>query len=119
MTRRSLLSAAAVLALLLLARLGAAPRAAEPQVIEIVAKRFQFAPSQLTLRKDQPVLLRLRSEDVTHGFFSKPLGIDAVIVPGQVTEIAVTPQQAGKYPIICDHFCGSGHGGMKLTLLVE
>ena len=106
-------------AVLLLAGVPAAARPAEPRVVEIVAKRFQFTPNVVTLKKDEPVVLRLRSEDVVHGFFARPLGIDTTIPPGQVTDVKVTPHAAGSYPFICHHFCGAGHGGMKLTVVVE
>ncbi len=103
--------------LLLLHPAGA--RADEPQVVEISAKRFQFTPNAITLKKGQPAILRLRSEDVTHGFYMKPLGIDATIEPGKDTDVPVTPKEAGKFTAICDHFCGSGHGMMKMTIVVE
>ncbi len=95
------------------------PRAADPKVVEIAAKRFEFTPNVVTLRKDEPVVLRLRSQDVTHGFYMKALGIDATIEPGKTVDVPVTPHAAGKYAVICDHFCGSGHGNMKFTLVVE
>jgi cytochrome c oxidase subunit 2 len=94
-------------------------RAGEPRVVEISARRFAFTPAEVTLRKGEPTVLRLRSEDVTHGFYMKPLGIDATITPGQVTEVTVTPPAAGRYTVICDHFCGSGHGNMRMTIVVE
>jgi cytochrome c oxidase subunit 2 len=106
-------------ALSLLAAAPGASRADEPRVIEIEARRFQFTPNEVTLKKDEPVVFRLHSEDVTHGFYLKPLGIDAIVEKGKVTEVPVTPHERGKFSVICDHFCGSGHGGMKLTLKVE
>ncbi len=118
-TLRTAARAAAAAATLALALASAAPRAAEPRVIEIVARRFQFTPATVTLRRGEPVVLRLRSEDVTHGFFSRPLGVDATIAPGKVTDVPVTPREAGRYPVICDHFCGAGHGNMKLLVVVE
>ncbi len=108
-----------LLALLALASPGHATRADDPRVIEIVAKRFQFTPNEVTLKKGEPVILRLRSEDVVHGFYMKKLGIDATIEPGKSTDIPVTPREAGKFVTICDHFCGSGHGNMHMTLVVE
>jgi cytochrome c oxidase subunit 2 len=93
--------------------------AEEPNVLAITAKRFEFSPKEITLKVGETVKLRLTTEDVTHGFFSKPLGIDEVIVPGKTTEVLLTPKTAGRYTTICDHFCGAGHGGMKLTIVVE
>ena len=110
--------ALALLALFALAAPGQSSRADEPKVIEITARRFQFTPGALTLKKGEPVVLRLRSEDVIHGFYSKPLGIDATIEPGKTTEVPLTPAVAGRYLVICDHFCGAGHGNMKLTIEV-
>ena len=116
MLRRTLpfaLSAALVVAA------AAAPRAQEPRVVEIAARRFQFTPNAITLKKDEPVILRLHSEDVTHGFFQRALGINTTIPPGRTTDVAVTPHEAGRFMIICHHFCGAGHGGMNMTVTVE
>ena len=109
---------AMVLTLALLA-LAAPPARADPRVVEIVARRFQFAPNLVTLKKGEPVILRLRSEDVVHGFFQRSLGIDTTIPPGKDTDVPLTPHEAGRYSIICHHFCGAGHGNMKLTVVVE
>ncbi len=100
----------------------AAPAPARPQaprVVELTAHRFEFSPPSITLRKGEPAILRLHSTDVTHGLFLKPLGIDATIEPGRTVDVPVTPRQAGRFTAICDHFCGSGHGNMHLTIVVE
>lgn len=88
-------------------------------VIEITAKRFAFAPDKITLKKGQTVKLRLHSEDVTHGFFLRPLKLDEEIPAGQTAEVTVTPQVAGTFTTICDHFCGANHGNMNMTIVVE
>ena len=93
---------------------------AEPaRVIGVEAKRFQFTPAELTVKVGQPVTLRVTSADVTHGFYQKELGIDAEIVPGRTTEVTFTPARAGRFTVICDHFCGSGHGNMHLVVVAE
>ena len=104
-----------------LALLGGASRAGaqEPRTVTITAKRFQFTPSEVTLKRGETVRLELRSEDVVHGFFMRQLGIDTEIQPGKTTEVVLTPQTAGRFTTICDHFCGSGHGNMKMTIVVE
>jgi cytochrome c oxidase subunit II len=93
--------------------------AAEPRVVEITAKRFGFVPEQITLKKGEPVTLRLHSEDVTHGFFMRKLKIDAEVDAGKTTDVTITPEVAGSYTTICDHFCGANHGNMKMTIVVE
>jgi cytochrome c oxidase subunit II len=94
-------------------------RGQEPHTIPITAKRFEFEPKEIRLKKGEPATLAVTSQDVTHGFFSRPLGFDEDIPPGKTIEISVSPKETGTYTIICDHYCGSGHGGMKLTVVVE
>jgi cytochrome c oxidase subunit II len=109
------------LALVALLALGA-PRKAHaddgPRVIEIAAKRFAFSPNQITIKKGETVKLRLTTEDVTHGFFMRALKIDEDIEPGKPAEVTLTPQTAGTFTTICDHFCGANHGNMNMTISV-
>jgi cytochrome c oxidase subunit II len=109
------------LALLLALSVPAEPsRAADaPRVVEVTARRFQFTPAEVRIRRGETVILRLRSADVTHGFFQRALGIDATIEPGAPTEVTVAPREAGRYTVICDHFCGAGHGNMAMEIVVE
>src|ERR1700750_1055203 len=74
---------------------GANPDTPSPRVIEGTAKRFEFAPNQITLKKGETVKLVLHSEDVTHGFFMRALKLDEEIEAGKTKELLVTPQVAG------------------------
>lgn len=91
---------------------------AEPRRIEVTAKRFSYSPSQIDLKKGEPVVLALRSEDVAHGVKFDELGLKTEIEKGNAAELAFTPQKAGTFVGHCSHFCGSGHGSMTLTLHV-
>jgi len=109
------------LALFLLLNL-ATPEGAKadaPRVVEITAKRFAFSPDKITLKKGETVTLRLHSEDVTHGFFMRKLKIDEDIPAGGTKDVAITPDTAGSFTTICDHFCGANHGNMVMTIVVE
>lgn len=90
-----------------------------PRTINITAKRFTFEPAEVTLKKGETVKLILKSEDVTHGIFVRPLKLDQDIPAGKSVEVTITPQTAGKFTAICDHFCGAGHGNMKMTFIVQ
>src|SRR3954451_24896318 len=94
---------------------------AEPgsKVIAISAKRFAFTPDHVVLKRGEPVTLRLSSQDVTHGFFIRPLKIDEFLEPGKTVDVKVDPQTAGTFTVICHRFCGAGHGNMKMTITVE
>ena len=90
-----------------------------PRVVEITAKKFEFNPKQITLKRGERVTIRVVSTDRAHGFLVKPLGLDLDTDLGKPAEKTITPDTAGTFPAICDHYCGSGHGNMKMTVIVE
>ncbi|HUN56883.1 MAG TPA: cupredoxin domain-containing protein [Candidatus Binataceae bacterium] len=94
------------------------PEPAGP-VVKITASQFHFTPNRITLLKGQAVTLELTSDDVTHGFMIRQLKIDADIKPGKLTHINVTPDVTGTFKAICDHYCGFGHGDMRMTIVVQ
>lgn len=96
----------------------AAPGPAAPRHIEVIARRFAFSPSEITLKKGEPVVLVLKSADVAHGIRFTELGVETKVGKGQTSELAFTPSKSGTFVGHCIVFCGSGHGGMTLTLHV-
>jgi cytochrome c oxidase subunit 2 len=120
MTRtEKIMTAALILGLAVSARPAGANDAGAPQVIAITAGKFHFTPDHITLMKGQPVTLRLTSTDTAHGFLIRALHLDAQIKPGSTTDVTVTPETAGSFKAICDHYCGLGHGGMKMQVEVK
>jgi cytochrome c oxidase subunit 2 len=96
----------------------AAPAQLAPRRIEVTAKRFEFIPSEITLKKGEPVVLVLKSADVAHGLRFKEFRIQTRVNKGQTSELAFTPDKTGNFVGHCAVFCGSGHGQMTLTLHV-
>jgi cytochrome c oxidase subunit 2 len=90
----------------------------EPRRIEVTAKRFEFTPAEVTVKKGEPVALVFHSEDVTHGIRFKELGLQTEIAKGDESKLEFTPDKAGDFVGHCSHFCGAGHGSMTLTLHV-
>ena len=97
---------------------GLAPATDAPRKIDITAKRFGYEPSEITIKKGEPVVLELTSQDVTHGFKFKEMNLNAKIEKNKTTELAFTPNESGDFVAHCSVFCGSGHGGMALTIHV-
>lgn len=89
-----------------------------PQRIEITAKRFQYAPSEVTVKKGQPVVLVIKSLDVAHGLRFRELNLNTRIEKGESAELQFTPDETGDFIGHCSVFCGSGHGSMIFTLHV-
>ena len=84
----------------------------EPKRIEIKARRFTYQPSELTLKKGEPVILVLSSEDVPHGLRFRDLNIALRVNKAEASEVQFTPDQAGDFTGQCWVFCGAGHGSM-------
>jgi len=116
--RRTLLRSCAAIGLV--AAAGAIAVRAQPKarVIPITARKFTYDPDVLMLKVNEPVVFRLTSADVVMGFSVPDFGVRATIVPGQVTELPMTPTKTGEFTFLCDVFCGSGHENMDGTLRV-
>ena len=88
-------------------------------VIKITAKKFEYSPSSIKIKKGVPVILEFTSLDVMHGFHCPKLGVRADIEPGKVSRVRILAQKAGVYGFFCDVFCGSGHEDMSGEIIVE
>ena len=89
-----------------------------PQKIEVTAKRFEFTPSEITLKKGQPVVLELKSEDVAHGIRFRELDVNVKVKAGGTAEVKFTPEKTGDFVGHCSVFCGAHHGSMTIRLHV-
>ncbi len=88
------------------------------QVIRITAKRFEYSPKNITVKKGVPVVLEFTSQDRLHGFSCPGLKIRGDARPGKVTQVRFVPDKARPYLFHCDNFCGTGHEGMTGTITV-
>jgi len=113
--RRILFAVACVCTLGL--QLSGAP-ATETRRVEISAKRFSFDPDTVTLKKGEPVVLVLKSNDVPHGIRVRELGLDVKAPKGGSAEAHFTPDRVGDFVGHCSVFCGAGHGSMTVTFHV-
>ena len=109
------MSATIIAALALHVRVYALPAERE---IHITAKKFGFTPDTITVKKGEPVVLVISSQDRKHGFNLRAFGIRADINPGETARIRFNPNKTGKFTFSCDVFCGEGHEDMTGTIVV-
>jgi len=74
--------------------------------------------SMLVLPVGRPVDLRLRSQDVIHGFFIPGMRLKQDAIPGMLGHLQFTPTVVGDYVILCSQVCGLGHNRMQARLRV-
>ena len=91
---------------------------ATPQRIVITAQKFVFKPGEVTVKVGQPVVLVLKSVDVSHGLHIPDLGINMKVKAGETAEVTFTPTKTGDFGGRCSVYCGSGHGSMTFVLHV-
>jgi len=111
----ALLASALLSGLVVYTRANAVPA---ERVIHITAKKFDFSPDSITLKKGEPVVFEISSADREHGFNLRAFGVRTNVSPGKVTRVRFTPDKTGKFTFSCDVFCGDGHEEMTGTVVV-
>ena len=100
----------------------AAAQGAQKKVIHVVAERFSFTPSHITVEPGTVVEIRLTSEDTAHGFkIAGPKGVD-ITIPKRGRGEIVVPFEAtepGDYVFECSRMCGAGHSFMRGRIRVK
>jgi cytochrome c oxidase subunit 2 len=86
--------------------------------VKIQAKRYEYTPSEITLKKGVPVVLELTALDRQHGFKCPGLSLRTDVDPGKVTRLSLTPEKTGVFEFHCDIYCGSGHADMRGRIIV-
>lgn len=86
--------------------------------ITMLAKKWEFTPKTLTVKKGEKVRLSISSVDVDHGFALPAFNIDARLTAGASTIVEFTPEIAGTFPFTCTVYCGAGHGDMRGEVVV-
>ncbi len=120
------------------ARLANIPKAdQEVQVVEVSAKKYEYSPSPIRVKRGTKVQLRITALDRTHGIKINvsPDGSDQKNDSGLVfssnnddcfklekgipTVVEFVARTPGTYSFHCCNRCGLGHGGMKGQMAVE
>ena len=122
-----LVTAIAVVCGIVLSRNDAA--GANPLVVNVQAQQYAWSfgypdannatSPVLYLPVNRSVELHMRSLDVIHSFFVPEFRETEDIVPGMVTQLHITPNRIGTYPLECHELCGAGHTLMTSLVVVE
>ena len=84
--------------------------------VEIIATDFEFDKKEYVVKAGEEVTVKLTSKQGNHGVDIQGLNVSIKEANGSVT---FTPEEPGEYKIICNVFCGTGHGEMVSTLVVQ
>jgi cytochrome c oxidase subunit 2 len=87
--------------------------------IQMTAKKYEYSPNPIRVKKGEHVRLIITATDRDHGFKLEAFNVEQKLKKGIPTTIEFTADKAGTFPFKCSVHCGLGHGGMKGTLIVE
>jgi cytochrome c oxidase subunit 2 len=73
---------------------------------------------ELVLPVGKPVLLNMQSKDVIHNFWVVEFRVKQDVVPGQITQLRITPVEEGDYLLRCAEICGLDHSKMLASVRV-
>jgi cytochrome c oxidase subunit 2 len=87
--------------------------------IKMTARKYDFAPDTVRVKKGDRVKLVITALDRDHGIMIEAFHIDQKLPKGEPVSVEFVADQAGTFPFQCSQFCGLGHKKMKGTLMVE
>jgi cytochrome c oxidase subunit 2 len=96
----------------------AAPAEPPQREIKVIARRFEFVPKVINVKKGERVRLVVTSEDVDHGIAIREFGVDQIVKAQETKIIELIADKAGRFDITCSVFCGDGHPDMVGELIV-
>jgi cytochrome c oxidase subunit 2 len=121
-----LVTAIAIVSAIVLSRNDA--QAKDTLRIDVTAQQFEFTFSYpdaknitspvLRLPEGRSVELYMRALDVIHSVFVPQFSQKEDIVPGLVTQLHITPDRVGVFPLECTELCGLGHSLMRSQAIV-
>ncbi len=90
-----------------------------PLIHAKVAEKGGWSPDVLQAKVDEPLVLHLTSDDVTHGFAIGGRPMQSVdVLPGKVTDVTLSFDKSGTYTFYCTRWCGINHWRMRGTIEV-
>jgi cytochrome c oxidase subunit 2 len=79
---------------------------------------YGIASTELYLPVNMQSNLQMVSNDVIHSFWVPEFRVKQDIVPGQTTELRITPTIQGEYKVLCAELCGTSHAYMEGLVFV-
>ena len=94
--------------------------AQERQVVEVVAERFTFTPSEIHVPVGTTLELRVRSDDTMHGFRIVGHNVNVAVPKRRQGEAVVRFEatEVGRFRFECSRLCGAGHNFMQGEIVV-
>ncbi|RLQ96101.1 cytochrome c oxidase subunit II [Falsibacillus albus] len=90
----------------------------ETYQVSLIAMTFGYEPAKIKVPAGKKIIFKVTSKDVTHSFTIVNTKVNMMVVPGQINTKTYVFQHPGKYLVICNEYCGSGHHFMQTEIEV-
>jgi cytochrome c oxidase subunit II len=80
--------------------------------VRAIGQQYSFTPACILVPAQTPIVLRATSADVVHGILIQATNVNAMLVPGYISEQYMRFEKTGDYLMPCQEFCSFGHEGM-------
>jgi mono/diheme cytochrome c family protein len=91
-----------------------------PLIHAHIAEDGGWSPDVIKANVNEPLNLKLTSDDVVHGFAVGQMDMQSVdVLPGKITDITLTFDKPGIYTFFCTRWCGLNHWRMRGTIEVS
>jgi cytochrome c oxidase subunit 2 len=87
--------------------------------VVLIGQAWSFEPNEIHVPAGAEVRFRATSADVIHGFMLEGTRLNAMLIPGEITELAYRFEERGEHLLICHEYCGRGHHMMFGKVVVE
>lgn len=84
-----------------------------PREIKISAKRWEYSPEIIEVKKGEKIKLTIDNIDTTHGIIIPDLDISGN------DEVIFSADEPGEYEFYCNTYCGGGHKDMAGTIIIK
>ncbi len=81
--------------------------------ISLDAKRFEYVPNEIRIKKGETVRIKIHNIDMEHNISIPAFGIE------NQEEATFTATESGEFEFYCPNMCGSGHRDMVGKIIVE
>ncbi|SCA54873.1 Cytochrome c oxidase aa3, subunit II [Candidatus Terasakiella magnetica] len=78
----------------------------------------ELVAEELVVKKGQPIVLRMTSEDVLHSLYIPEFRVKEDVMPGRVTYVWFNPKETGEFVHTCTEYCGTAHAEMYTNVRV-
>ena len=85
-----------------------------------IAEDGGWSPDVIKANVNEPLNLKLTSDDVVHGFAVGQMDMQSVdVLPGKVADVTLNFDKPGIYTFFCTRWCGLNHWRMRGTIEVS